>query len=56
MAWRPLGTLSAAILIQGLYVGIDFTNHALIVGALALLFLTQALPISVTREGLRLSR
>ncbi len=56
MAWRPLGALSAAVLIQGLYVGIDFTNHALISGALITIFLTQALPVFVTRGNFQASR
>ncbi len=49
--WRPLGVLSAALVVQGLYLPLQLAHNTLIAGALLAVFLSQAFVIPPSAEA-----
>lgn len=51
VGWCPLGTLSAALIVQGLYLPLRLTHNTLIAGALFSVFLSQLFFTSPSRKN-----
>ncbi len=51
VGWCPLGTLSAALIVQGLYLPLRLTHNTLIAGALFSVFLSQIFLTSPSRKS-----